>query len=274
MKKTEQYNLDHIFLNFPTTTGSWMNFGNWKGLDSSSQYTIACENAAKALGEAVGLQPRSTIMDVGFGCGDQDFYFLKEFQVAKIIGYSNSRSQVELARKRCEELEEKRFEPCVGVAPHLPPCAIEFDAVLSLDSAYHYDTREEFFRTAFRSLKTGGKLGLVDIAVNEPLTLLQRVALLPLSKMIGIPRKNLYSSREYCQKMENAGFGGVSAEVLDECAFTHLPVFIESQIERFRPILNPGLINKYTIIAAGMRLLCRLRIFQLTVFVGTKEAGS
>ena len=270
MKKTENYGLDHIFLNFPVVNGAWMNFGVWSGLNPKLDYLEACENAAKVLGKAVGLRKGDSIMDVGFGCGDQDFFFLKEFHVKKIVGYSNSRSQVELARVRCEQLNEKRFEPLFGVAPNLPHCDTSFDAILSLDSAYHYNTRELFFKEAFGRLKEGGKIGLVDLAINEPLSLLQWMALLPLSKLIGIPMKNLYSTKVYCEKLGSAGFSDISVEVIDPFAFSHLPDFIDAQLNRFRHILAPGIINKYTFIARGMRLLCRLKIFRLAVFVGAK----
>lgn len=213
-------------------------------------------------------------MDVGFGCGDQDIYFLNEFKVKKIIGYSNSTSQVQLAKDRCEKTGEKRFLPRFGVAPHLPPHDTPFDAILSLDSAYHYNTRQEFFKTSFQNLKEGGKLGLIDLAVNEPLSLLQRLALLPLASMIGIPRSNLYSSEIYQKKMKEAGFSKVTVEAIDPFAFSHLPTFIDAQIDRFRPILSPGVINKYRFIAVGMRLLCRLKIFQLAIFVGVKETAT
>ena len=40
-------------------------------------------------------------------------------------------------------------------------------AVTSLDSAYHFDSRQTFFQTAFDMLAPGGKIALVDILHKE-----------------------------------------------------------------------------------------------------------
>lgn len=270
LKKAQRYGSDHVFLDLTSTPDQWMNLGHWTALKPTSDFVQACQAAARSLANAVGLSKSQTVVDVGFGCGDQDFFFIKEYGVGEITGYNASRDQVEIAKARCAKLGETRFNPRFGIAPHLDVLPASADVVLSLDSAYHYNTREEFVSRSLNWLKPGGKLGLVDLILNDTPTTLQWLILLPFSKMIGIPMSNLVDAKAYANMMEQSGYEHVKLETLDDSAFSHLPTFIDHQLRRYDSILNPLLILKYTFISQGMRLLAKLKLFRLVVAVGSR----
>jgi SAM-dependent methyltransferase len=79
-----------------------------------------------------------------------------------------------------------------------------FDAVICIEAACHFDTRDKFFRQAHRVLKPGGSLALSDMLF--PTTIL--------SEFGQVPRANLLASiAEYRARLAAAGF--VSIEVTD-----------------------------------------------------------
>lgn len=247
-----------------------MNLGYWKGQNASDDFLAACEASATVLATEIDISNANTVIDVGFGCADQDFFFLDKFKISKIIGFNSSQDQVDRAVLKCKKLGENRFEPKFGIAPFLPVLADSADIVLSLDSAYHYNTRFQFLQNSCSWLKRGGKIGLVDLILNRPPTLLSWPLLASFAWIIGIPLGNLYDTREYRKKMEEAGFSRIKFSTLDPNAFSHLPHFIDCQLERYRPILSPSVINKYSMTSKGMAFLAKHEIFQFTLVTATK----
>jgi SAM-dependent methyltransferase len=270
LHKSQRYGLDHIFLDLPPKPLEWMNLGDWQKLNKREDFIEACQATATALADAVGMKREQTIIDVGFGCGDQDFFFLQKYGPSRIIGYNASQEQVDRAIAKCSILNERRFVPKFGLAPHLPIQSGSADIVLSLDSAYHYNTREKFFQESWNWLNRGGKIGLVDLILNEPLTFKSWFMVVPFALLIGIPLKNLYDQSTYIEKLERTGFSDVQISTIDQNAFSHLPDFIEAQISRYSSILNPSLIKKYTFTSKGMRILAKLKIFRLILVAATK----
>jgi ubiquinone/menaquinone biosynthesis C-methylase UbiE len=79
-----------------------------------------------------------------------------------------------------------------------------FDAVICIEAACHFDTRDKFFKEAHRVLKPGGSLALSDMLFHTRI----------LSEFGQVPRANMLSSMaEYGARLAAAGF--VSIEVTD-----------------------------------------------------------
>ena len=80
-----------------------------------------------------------------------------------------------------------------------------FDAVLCVEAAFHFDTRDTFLREAHRVLKAGGRLVLSDILFRPTMSLLV--------PSLGVPRANLVSGiDDYRRRLEAAGFTGIDIE--------------------------------------------------------------
>jgi ubiquinone/menaquinone biosynthesis C-methylase UbiE len=189
----------------------YLNLGYW---DGSTTYDQACERLAEVLGEAAGLGAGQKVLDCGFGFADQDLYWLERFSPASIDGVNITASQVTKARERVAAagLSDK-IKLHHASATKLPFADGSFDRVLALETAFHYDTREEFFKEAFRVLKPGGILATVDpIPTDKPTGFLDRVGQRMGRGFWQIPAANLYPAAEYAAKMRKAGFAEARTE--------------------------------------------------------------
>ena len=195
---------DRALLNrgFPGST--WGNLGLWK---TAQNYPSACEALAALLGESARLVPGCSLVDVGFGYGDQLLVWKRRFGVGRIAGIEVDAAALVEARRKTAGFGD------VALSLDESAWGARYDRVLALDCAYHFAPRSRFLARAFQALNPGGVLALTDLVLpgREGGWIRSRLA-----RACGIPPENLLVREAYAAGLEALGFSDVAIEYLDE----------------------------------------------------------
>ena len=241
--------IDRTLLNdgFPGST--WGNLGLWRGPEQT--YPEACEALALKLAEEARLKPGCSVLDVGFGYGDQLLVWRQRFAVARITAVETDAAGVAAACRKLSGFPDISVLHDDGKL-RLPD--ERYDCVLALDCAYHFDPRSAFFAHASRTLHPGGRLALTDLVLADG----ARPALLsPLATMCRIPADNLMTQPAYRQALLDMGFCNIRFEVLDREVLGGFAGFAVRLLRRQGvAALTPGGIRIF-ITAAIAGWLCR-----------------
>ncbi|MEM9300563.1 MAG: methyltransferase domain-containing protein [Pseudomonadota bacterium] len=222
--------------------GFYLNLGYWNGAETMVE---ASDALAMLVAEAGGMGPGDVVLDCGFGFGDQDLLWAQRARPDRIIGLNITGSQVERARQRVAEAGlDDLIDLREGSATAMPIEDGSIDLVVSLESAFHYRTREDFFREAFRVLRPGGRLVTADILPLPPAAelaarLRQRLSWWLVASKFVIPKQNAYGLPEYRRRLAAAGFEVTQLRSIRGAVYAPLHRFIAAhpeRLERLHPV--------------------------------------
>ncbi len=203
---------DGLFGNQP-----FANYGYW----TRDGMTLA--QAAEALTEVVataaGLRDGDRVLDVGAGYGAGAVIYAQRCQPQSIIGIDITDIRIEEGRKYVAEhgLSEV-IDLRLGSATAMEFADASFDKLVSVECAFHFDTRRDFLREAARVLKPGGTLALTDMIPRrgvDPKTYMRGEKTLN----SGVCLDNLgnaYDADTYAAYLREAGFEAVRIESIVE----------------------------------------------------------
>ncbi|ORZ37142.1 hypothetical protein BCR44DRAFT_1431526 [Catenaria anguillulae PL171] len=167
------YSDAHLALNVRPVSG-FMNVGLWTDPFSSTRpdplrlpcdLTTAGQSLVRLVAEFGNLRGKR-VMDVGYGLGDSSLMLHVEF-ACDVLGITYSAQQAAIAHLRASRLGLASSPPGLGGSGvHLYQGdaadlehewrtkldAVPVDAIISIDSAYHYNPRSAFFNQAFTVL--------------------------------------------------------------------------------------------------------------------------
>ena len=214
-------------LHILSTETRFINLGYWKNADCMDD---AGRDLAHLLGEHAEISSGDDLLDVGFGYGDQDLYWMKTFRPRSITGLNIIKSQVDAARElvRKNDLEDK-IDLRHGSATEIPFESNSFDKIVALECAFHFNSRDDFFKQAFHVLRDGGRLALADIvpaSTNDGCPkpgILARILEPFRVAAWKIPRCNQrIGVAEYRKQLEGIGFINVNVTSISDHVFAPL----------------------------------------------------
>lgn len=228
------------------------------------------------------------LLDVGFGCGDQDVYMAKLYQPAQITGITIEPIQHHAA----EDLIRRTATPGTKIDLHIAdastlPAFLEsnpevlphnqlFSHVISIDSAYHYRTRTQFLKNASKVLQPGtGRLALADMVLAKPVptSFLGRKVFDAVFGAMEVPTVNMKSLEEYKRDLAEAGFVDIEIECIEDRVFPGLASFIENQLGRLGGLVKPGVHWTYWGLCKGLFWLDRSKWLHFVVVKARKDAS-
>lgn len=163
-------------------TGRWQNLGLWP----APSYDAACEALALTVGEAARLRPRDRVLDVGAGTGASLDLWRESFGANPLGLDPHPRAS--------------RPDLIANAAIRAGRLAVPgpFDAIVSVDSAYHFAPLTTWLRATHDQLAPGGRLAFTTIAAGRPWSWLGRLADIPSGAIV--PRADVPTH------LETAGF--------------------------------------------------------------------
>ena len=141
--------------------GEFLNWGYWRAHAASQRE--ACEKPGRAGARSLTDESGSGTPETGCGIGSVAKYLSRYFAPADISGINGVDDQLLACRERVPAAQFLKMDAARMSFPD-----DSFDVVISVESAFHYDTREQFFAEARRVLKPGGYLAVADI-ITVPL---------------------------------------------------------------------------------------------------------
>jgi len=140
------------------------------------------------------------ILDVACGLGACTRHLMSNYPPDRITAINVSEAQITVASRRAPGCAFRLMD-----ATQLDFPDSQFDAVICVEAAFHFDTRDNFLREALRVLKPGGSLVLSDMLFWG--------FLWPIGKYTQVPRENfVLDIASYRARLEVAGFEDVDVQ--------------------------------------------------------------
>ena len=246
---------------------AWGNLGYWR---AASTYPQACAALAAVLADKAQLKEQDSVLDLGFGMGQQLLLWQQQYGIKELHGLNPSLSQCQYAQ---------RFLPRQGFHLHCSTAedwllksdrTHRFDKIVAVDSAYHFQRRNEVFAALSDSMHDNSLFVWTDLLLPVKQQKLPAELTLQLfCRACRIPRANLNTLPQTQQQLAQAGLQLLLHEDLTDQVFLPFAQWWKAYAQRQSLQRKQRL--KYDITAAALRYAQSNNLLSYGLFVARKR---
>ena len=116
---------------------------------------------------ALALAPDAAVADIGSGTGYFAVRLARAVPQGRVYGVDVEPDMVKYLADRAQK-ENLANLTSIGAAPDDPRLPAQVDLVILVDAYHHIDNRERYFRKLRDSLKSGGRVAIIDFRMDSP----------------------------------------------------------------------------------------------------------
>jgi ubiquinone/menaquinone biosynthesis C-methylase UbiE len=140
--------------------------------------------------EALALRPTDSVADIGAGTGYMAVRFARQLKGGTVLAVDIEPNMVRHMAERAKAagIDNLRAVEGSATSPNLPEAV---DVIFLLNTYHHLDARPDYFKRLRRSLKSGGRVAIVDYRPESP---------------AGAPKHMRLSAARITEEMKAAGY--------------------------------------------------------------------
>jgi len=272
IQKVDQYYSESDFLYRKKTKS--IHCGIWE--EDTKNFNEAYINTNRIVCESIGINKKDIVLDAGCGIGGTTFFIAEKYK-AHTTGINISEKQLESANKYKDNSPAKEFVTFLNRDfTDTKFTNRTFSKIVAIESICHAIKKENFLKEAYRILKPGGKVAILD-------AYLIKTALNGNDKIIyqqfleGFALNNLATKKEFERGMRKSGFKDVrfksyAKEVRKSTERYYTQGKILYPIMYFLAKLHivPQSAPKHVISAGNIKLLLKQDIVDYGIFTAEK----
>ena len=117
--------------------------------------------------QALALNPDAVVADIGSGTGYFAVRFANMVPQGRVYGVDIEPDMVKYLAERAKR-EKRDNVIAIAGAPEDPRIPEKADLILMVDVFHHIEDRARYFRKLRASLKTGGRIAIIDFRLDSP----------------------------------------------------------------------------------------------------------
>ena len=225
LNKNPTQNSGACTLEKTTKRNSNSKYGYWK--TGTKNIQEANHNLYDLVLEKCEKSEKNEILDIGCGNGEQDFYFLDKIDGCNnsITGLDDSEDNIQRATKirKLKDIPKTTVSFRLGNPKNLSKITRKknYDTIISLESAYKYRFRNDFFSNVSETLQDNGRFIVTDVVMKNmnlmscTTRILTRIA----GEYLHIPPENQVDIEEWKKSISDNGLEIVEFQHLTNDTF-------------------------------------------------------